>query len=154
MNPLTPLQVARTVRDAAGADALAFALEVVREVSQWQAADAVHAWRSARVTELCPVGYDNTAAIIAAVCKHYGVTDAEMRRRQSYRRTSNARRMCWALMRFRLGLSWSDIGDRYNRDHTTVLATVRKIDRTSAEWLALNSLLNQIDAPEVAEAAE
>lgn len=156
MTDLTPKQMALSIlASRPAANAMEFALEVVRHISKQQAEDAVASWRSARVSESGTGGVERTVVVIQAVTKHYGVTDSEMRSRRQYKRVTQARHMCWSLLRLRLGLSWSDIGDRYDRDHTTVLTAVKKLNRASMEWLTLNALLSQREAPEeVVEAAE
>lgn len=143
----TSLEVAASIMFEAGEKAMPFALEVVRHVSRLQVEAVTKQLLSGQ-------GTDKTLPIIAAVARYYGVSYSEMRRRQSYRRIAKARNMCWALLRYRLDLTWSDIGDRFDRDHGTIIHGSRGADRKSADWAELNRVLDEQQFAGIAEAAE
>lgn len=50
-----------------------------------------------------------------------------------------ARRACWAFMRSEMGKSYSEIGEIFNRDHTTVLNALKRDTRFKPSDAAVSS---------------
>ncbi|MBO5868389.1 MAG: chromosomal replication initiator protein DnaA, partial [Oscillospiraceae bacterium] len=66
--------------------------------------------------------------IISQVCKFYSVDEAQLRGTLKNKRTSEARHMAVYLIRTLTNLSSPEIGKEFNRDHTTILYSVEKIE--------------------------
>jgi chromosomal replication initiation ATPase DnaA len=135
---VTPQEVAEALRNTYGDNAITAALEAVRLIS-----DARAAVPYTRVPK-------RAQSIVDAVCKHFGVERHELVGRSRLRRLAVPRRVCWALMRQRLEMSFEEIGWLFERDHTTVYQLIND-GRDAAVIGALNETL---DALEYAEAAE
>jgi chromosomal replication initiator protein len=65
--------------------------------------------------------------VVQVVAGYYDLTAAELRGKSRQRRLALGRQMAMYLGRKHLGLSLPEIGRYFARDHTTVLASVRKI---------------------------
>ena len=66
--------------------------------------------------------------IISQVCKFYNVDDSVMRGTQKSKGIAEARQMAVYLVRKLTNLSTPDIGKEFNRDHTTILYCIRKVE--------------------------
>ena len=66
--------------------------------------------------------------IISQVCKFYSVDEAVLRGTLKNKGTTEARQMAIYLIRKLTNLSLPDIGKEFNRDHTTVLYAIRKVE--------------------------
>jgi len=66
--------------------------------------------------------------IISQVCKFYSVDEVVLRGTKKSKGVSDARQMAMYLIRQMTNLSLPDIGREFNRDHTTVLHSIRKIE--------------------------
>ena len=66
--------------------------------------------------------------IISQVGKFYGVDENTLRGTLKNKRTAEARQMAIYLIRKLTNLSTPDIGKEFNRDHTTILHSINKID--------------------------
>ncbi len=67
--------------------------------------------------------------ILDAVCKHFHVTPADLRSHARHRSVSRARHVAMYLCRQRLQCSYPEIGRAFaDRDHTTVISAVRKVE--------------------------
>lgn len=66
--------------------------------------------------------------IIEAAAAHYGVTPAEMLKRGHSRTKTRARFAAWKVLRTRHGWSFTEIGDEFNRDHSTIINGCRRAD--------------------------
>ena len=66
--------------------------------------------------------------IISQVCKFYNVEEVTLRGTLKNKRTSEARHMAIYLIRTLTNLSSPEIGKEFNRDHTTILYSVEKIE--------------------------
>ncbi|MEW6355957.1 MAG: chromosomal replication initiator protein DnaA [Planctomycetota bacterium] len=65
--------------------------------------------------------------IEAAVCRHYGVSQEDLRSKRRTRPISLARQVCMYLARWHTRLSLKEIGGFFAKNHTTVLSASRKI---------------------------
>ena len=70
--------------------------------------------------------------IISQVCKFYNVEEVTLRGTLKNKRTSEARHMAIYLIRSLTNLSSPEIGKEFNRDHTTILYSVEKIEEAIA----------------------
>ena len=66
--------------------------------------------------------------IISQVCKFYSVDEAVLRGTLKNKGTTEARQMAIYLNRKLTNLSLPDIGKEFNRDHSTVLYAIRKVE--------------------------
>ena len=66
--------------------------------------------------------------IISQVCKFYSVDEAVLRGTLKNKGTTEARQMAMYLIRKLTNLSLPDIGKEFNRDHSTVLYAIRKVE--------------------------
>ena len=66
--------------------------------------------------------------IITQVCKFYSVDEAVIRGTQKNKGTAEARQVAMYLIRKLTNLSLPDIGKEFDRDHSTVLYAVRKVE--------------------------
>lgn len=83
-------------------------------------------------------------AILKAVSEHYGVKVGELRSDRKHKVIALPRQVCMYLMRQLTPCSFPDIGRRFgNRDHSTVMYAVKKIEKKIAEDV---SLRNSIEA--------
>jgi chromosomal replication initiation ATPase DnaA len=93
------------------ADPVRAALDVVAEVNRRN-----HN-RAAQVTEL--------------VCRHLHVLEAELfTADRGPQHVADARAICWAILRSELHMSYPEIGNMFNRDHSTVMARVKCAHRS------------------------
>ena len=68
--------------------------------------------------------------IISHVCKFYGLDENTLRGTQKTKRIAEARQIAAYLIRKLTNLSTPDIGKEFNRDHTTILHSINKIEDT------------------------
>jgi len=66
--------------------------------------------------------------VLRAVSTHFGVSQAELVSRDRHKRVTLARHVAMYLCRRRLEASFPDVGRAFNRDHTTVMCAVRRIE--------------------------
>lgn len=71
-------------------------------------------------------------AIVEEVAEHYGVFVFEVLSRDRHKTVARARNMAMWTARNRLGMSYTELGREFSRDHTTVVAAVQGIDRERA----------------------
>jgi|KBSSwiStaDraftv2_1062776.scaffolds.fasta_scaffold114961_2 chromosomal replication initiator protein len=76
--------------------------------------------------------YPSIAAIQAAVCAHFRVTHLDLLSRRRGRAISRPRQVGMWLARHTTPLSLPEIGREFQRDHTTVMHAVDRIDREIA----------------------
>ena len=85
--------------------------------------------------------------IIGQVCKVYNLDENVLRGTQKNKRTAEARQVAVYLIRKLTNLSTPDIGKEFNRDHTTILHSINKIEESlSAGDEALKNLIREITA--------
>ena len=68
------------------------------------------------------------ALIIAQVCKFYNLDESVLRGTQKNKGTAEARQIAMYLTRKLTNLSLPDIGKEFDRDHSTVLYAIRKVE--------------------------
>ena len=66
--------------------------------------------------------------IIRQVCKFYGIDESVIRGTLKNKGTAEARQVAIYLIRQLTNLSLPDIGKEFNRDHSTILHAIRKIE--------------------------
>lgn len=69
----------------------------------------------------------NARIVIEAVCHYYGIDEEAMLGPRRMQYTTHARHVAVYLLRNLLRLSWPEIGDCLNRDHTTAMSAYEKI---------------------------
>ena len=69
--------------------------------------------------------------LVLDVCKSYHATFEEISGRSRELRVSRARQAAWSLLEAR-GLSRSEIGRAFGRDHTTVVAGIAAADKRAS----------------------
>ena len=72
------------------------------------------------------------ALIINQVCKFYNIEESVLRGTLRNKGTAEARQVANYLIRKLTNLSTTDIGKEFNRDHTTVLYSIEKVDNALA----------------------
>lgn len=70
--------------------------------------------------------------IISQVCKFYSVDESTLRSTQKNRGTAEARQVAVYLIRKLTNLSTPEIGKELNRDHATILYSVKKVEQALA----------------------
>ena len=68
--------------------------------------------------------------IISQVCKFYNLEESVIRGTQKTKRIAEARQIAVYLIRKLTNLSTPDIGKEFNRDHTTILHSINKIEES------------------------
>ena len=66
--------------------------------------------------------------IINQVCKFYNIDDTVIRSKKKNKGTAEARQVAMYLIRQLTNLSFPDIGKEFDRDHTTVMHSVNKVE--------------------------
>ena len=66
--------------------------------------------------------------IVSQVCKFYNLDESVLRGTQKNKGTAEARQVAMYLIRKLTNLSLPDIGKEFNRDHSTVLYAIRKVE--------------------------
>jgi len=101
--------------------------------TQTGATDTLHfAQPERRSKRAVPMTYPSIAAIQAAVCAHFRVTHLDLLSRRRGRAISRPRQVGMWLARHTTPLSLPEIGREFQRDHTTVMHAVDRIDREIA----------------------
>ena len=68
--------------------------------------------------------------IISQVCKFYNIDDVVIRSTKKSKGVADARQVAMYLIRQLTNLSFPDIGKEFDRDHTTVMHAVKKVEAT------------------------
>ncbi|MCH2108143.1 MAG: chromosomal replication initiator protein DnaA [Polyangiaceae bacterium] len=93
------------------------------------------------------------ADIQKAVCTHFRVTNAELLSKDRHKSVAFARQVAMYLCRQRLKSSFPELGRAFgNRDHTTVMSAVRKVERLRGDDPQVNAHLEAIEKNLVADA--
>lgn len=71
--------------------------------------------------------------ILRVVCKERGVTKAQINSEQRTRPIAHARQEVAALAKYLTGMSLPEIGRKQNRDHTTIVHSLRSVRKRRAE---------------------
>ena len=92
---------------------------------------------SRAISDMFKTGEGNTLPtpdlVISQVCKFYSVDEATLRGNQKNRGTAEARQVAVYLMRKLTNLSSPDIGKVLNRDHATILYSVKVVEQKLAK---------------------
>lgn len=83
--------------------------------------------------------------VIAAVSREFDVSVDEMKGASRCQWASEPRQIAWMLLRKWTRWTVENIGDEFNRDHTTVLYGVRKAQRRVRETKPLRMMLETIE---------
>lgn len=81
--------------------------------------------------------------ILDAVSRKYGISTEDIKAKKRSANIVNARHICIYLIRQLTDISFDDIGDFFNRDHSTIISAFKKIDSSITS--------NQSFANEIAE---
>lgn len=81
--------------------------------------------------------------VVEYVCNRFNVTEEEIKSKDRYRRLCHPRHIAAYLMRER-GMELEEIGHELKRDHTTVIAAVKKIRKALAKSERLAAELDEM----------
>ena len=85
--------------------------------------------------------------IIREVCKFYSIEDSTLRGQSRVKDTAVARQVAMYLIRSQTNLSLNDIGREFNnRDHTTVLHAIKRIEKQMKDDADLTEIVKDIKA--------
>ena len=85
--------------------------------------------------------------IIKEVCKFYNIEDSALRGQSRVKDTAVARQVAMYLIRSQTNLSLNDIGREFgNRDHTTVLHAIQRIEKQMKDNAELTEIIKDIKA--------
>ena len=92
---------------------------------------------SRAISDMFKTGQGNTLPtpelVISQVCKFYSVDEATLRGTQRNRGTVEARQVAVYLMRKLTNLSSTDLGEVLNKDHATILYSVKQVEQKLAK---------------------
>ena len=80
------------------------------------------------------------------VARYFKVTVDELRQDRRHKQLAHARQVAMFLCRKLTRASFPELGNKFNKDHTTVLAAVRKIDRLKDTDAALKRQLHELES--------
>lgn len=147
----TARALAKVIVDEYSDSSMSLVLEVVRLVA------LEREQRAARHRRLTPPEQETPAKIVATVCAHFEITEREIRTRARRGYVLQPRAMIWFLLRNRLRRNYTDIGDMFDRDHTTIIQVLKKFEPDAG---ALEAITRRLDETKesaraaVGEAAE
>ncbi len=81
---------------------------------------------------LPPQGPDMTSVVIELVCRNFKISPEELLSRSRKKRVSEPRQVAMFLLRKYTDASLSAIGNRFNRDHATVLYAIQTVEKKMA----------------------
>ncbi len=84
------------------------------------------------------------ALIIQEVCKFYNIEEQDIRGNSRSRDTAQARQIAMYLIRAITGMSLSEIGKEFGKDHTTVLHSIRRISDEAVKNPELGEIIKDI----------
>lgn len=88
----------------------------------------------------------SVADIQRAVCNHFRLTNAELLSKDRHKSVAFARQVAMYLCRQRLHASYPELGRAFgNRDHTTVMSAVRRVQTLRAQDPQVNAHLEAIE---------
>lgn len=88
----------------------------------------------------------NSSVIIHAVADHYGILTDDICGKSQSRECVFPRKIAMYLCRQKLKMPYTKLGKTFNRDHSTVMTSIRQIEEECAAPLSeLNALLNAIN---------
>ena len=84
------------------------------------------------------------SVIISQVCKYYNLDEAVLRGSQKSKRIAEARQVAVYLIRKMTNLSTPDIGKEFNRDHTTILHSINKVEGNTDD--TFKNILREVES--------
>ena len=82
--------------------------------------------------------------IFKIVAENYGVTTDEIRGQKRNAGIAMARHMCIYLVRQNTSLSLEDIGKKFDRDHSTIISSIRRIEEEKENSPATAALIDEL----------
>jgi chromosomal replication initiator protein len=79
--------------------------------------------------------------IISVVGKYYSVTPADMKSKSRKKEIVVARQISIYLIRTMLDTSLMEIGKEFNRDHSTVISSINKVEKSQEENININTAI-------------
>jgi chromosomal replication initiator protein len=107
-----------------------------------------YAFASAEISAISPARVDTTSVedIQRAVCSHFRLSNSELLSKDRHKSVAFARHVAMYLCRQRLGSSFPELGRAFgNRDHTTVMSAVRRVEALRAKDPQVNAHLEAIE---------
>ncbi|HVU00610.1 MAG TPA: chromosomal replication initiator protein DnaA [Polyangiaceae bacterium] len=101
----------------------------------------------AEISMISPARADTTSVedIQRAVCSHFRLSNSELLSKDRHKSVAFARHVAMYLCRQRLGSSFPELGRAFgNRDHTTVMSAVRRVEQLRAKDPQVNAHLEAI----------
>jgi chromosomal replication initiator protein len=106
-----------------------------------------HEFASAEISMISPTRADTTSVedIQRAVCNHFRLSNSELVSKDRHKSVAFARHVAMYLCRQRLGCSFPELGRAFgNRDHTTVMSAVRRVEQLRQKDPQVNAHLEAI----------
>jgi chromosomal replication initiator protein len=103
---------------------------------------------SNEINSISPTRADMTSVedIQRAVCNHFRLSNSELLSKDRHKSVAFARHVAMYLCRQRLGCSFPELGRAFgNRDHTTVMSAVRRVEHLRAKDPQVNAHLEAIE---------
>ncbi|MBM4363651.1 MAG: chromosomal replication initiator protein DnaA [Deltaproteobacteria bacterium] len=100
------------------------------------------------ISALSPARVDTTSVeeIQRLVCGHFSLSNAELLSKDRHKSVAFARHVAMYLCRQRLGSSFPELGRAFgNRDHTTVMSAVRRVEALRAKDPQVNAHLQALE---------
>ena len=82
--------------------------------------------------------------ILDAVSKKYGISTEDIKAKKRSANIVNARHICIYLIRQLTDISFDDIGDFFNRDHSTIISAFKKIDSSIASSQSFSNEITEL----------
>lgn len=89
--------------------------------------------------------HEQAFEVVSIVAQHFDVTPVEVFSRSRTKRFSEARHASFWILRQHTKLSFEEIAEQFDRDHSTVVHGVRSMERKrkKSEWL--NQMIEYLD---------
>jgi chromosomal replication initiator protein len=103
---------------------------------------------NAEIQAISPTRADITSVedIQRAVCSHFRLSNSELLSKDRHKSVAFARHVAMYLCRQRLGCSFPELGRAFgNRDHTTVMSAVRRVEQLRQKDPQVNAHLQAIE---------
>lgn len=137
LSKLVPQSVAQQLLTDHPATALDLALEIVRIVAVGKTKQVRE--RADTIARSNQIAADE---IITVACRYFGFSEKMLRCGRKSRTVARARHVAWYLVRERLGWSYDEIGDLFDRDHTTVISGIGNVDPFDEDVLGICASLD------------
>jgi chromosomal replication initiator protein len=103
---------------------------------------------SSEIAAISPTRADTTSVqdIQRAVCSHFRLSNSELLSKDRHKSVAFARHVAMYLCRQRLGCSFPELGRAFgNRDHTTVMSAVKRVEQLRQRDPQVNAHLEAIE---------